>query len=210
MKLILLGPAGSGKGTLASSLSKEYSIPSISTGDLFRETVAGGSELGQKIRRIMERGDLVPDDITVGVLEERLKRGGTSEGFILDGFPRTLEQARALSAITGIDAVLNLVIEDDAIIRRLAGRRICGSCGAVYHTANMRPHSPGICDRCGGELITREDDQPASIRNRLDVYKEKTAPLISYYREAGSLSDIDAAGSPKQVLEIARIALRGG
>jgi len=207
MKLILLGPAGAGKGTLAAYISRKCGIPSISTGDLFRETAAQDTTLARKVRDIMERGDLVPDDITVGMLEERLERGDTGRGFILDGFPRTLQQAEALSAVTDIDAVLNLVISDEAVIRRLAGRRICSKCGAVYHVDNMPPEKPGVCDKCGLRLVTRDDDKPEAIRNRLAVYTEKTKPLVSYYRERGLLVDVDAGGTPEEVFALAQKAL---
>lgn len=208
MKLILLGPAGAGKGTVAAALSQELAIPSISTGDLFRETAASDTKMGKRIKEIMESGELVPDDITVAVLKERLARGDTGRGFILDGFPRTVNQAEALSEIASMDKVLNLVIADEIIIRRLSGRRVCGSCGAVYHVEHIKPKKSGICDRCSGNLITRDDDKPEAVRTRLVVYKEKTEPLIQYYRDLGILADVDASGTPEEVFAAAQDALR--
>jgi adenylate kinase len=207
MKLILLGPAGAGKGTVAAALSRELHIPSISTGDLFRETAASDTERGRRIREIMESGELVPDDITVAMLKDRLGKGDTGRGFILDGFPRTVNQAEALSKIASMDKVLNLVIADEIIIRRLSGRRVCGNCGAVYHAEHIKPKKSGICDRCGGNLITRDDDKPEAVRNRLVVYKEKTAPLIQYYRDLGILADVDASGTPEEVFASAQKSL---
>jgi adenylate kinase len=207
MRLILLGPAGAGKGTLTAELSGDYKIPSISTGDLFRKTAAEDTDLGRNIRAIMEKGDLVPDDITIRMVQKRFKKKDAVNGFILDGFPRTINQAEALAAITGIDKVLNLAISDGQIIRRLTGRRLCPKCGAVYHIEYMKPRESGRCDTCGGVLIRREDDTEEAIINRIKVYKEKTEPLIQYYHKAALLTDIDASGTPQEVLTEAREAL---
>ena len=197
MNLIFLGAPGAGKGTLATLLSKEYGIPQISTGDLFRAAVKEGSELGKQVQGIMQRGELVPDSLTVELVKERLTREDAQKGYILDGFPRTIAQADALAAIQQIDGVINFGISDDLVIRRLSGRRVCRSCGAIYHVENMPPKVEGICDRCGGELYIRDDDMIDSIKNRLKVYKEQTQPLITYYKDKGLLKEIDSSKSPE-------------
>jgi adenylate kinase len=200
MNLIFLGAPGAGKGTLATLLSKDYGIPQISTGDLFRAAVKEGSELGKKVKGIMEKGELVPDSLTVELVEERLAKPDTQQGYILDGFPRTVAQADALAGFQKIDAVINFSISDELVIRRLSGRRVCRSCGAIYHIENMPPKVEGACDRCGGELYIRDDDKIESIKNRLRVYKEQTEPLIAYYREKELLREIDSSTSPEDSL----------
>jgi adenylate kinase len=195
MNLIFLGAPGAGKGTLAGIISKEYAIPQISTGDLFREAVKNGTKLGLKVKGIMERGELVPDELTVALVRERLERPDTARGYIMDGFPRTMPQAQALAGIQRIDGAINFRSDDQVVIRRLSGRRVCRSCGAIYHVDNIPPKVEGICDRCGGELITRDDDRIESIRNRLKVYREQTEPLIQYYRGLGLLQEIDSSRS---------------
>jgi adenylate kinase len=195
MNLIFLGAPGAGKGTLAGIVSKEYAIPQISTGDLFREAVKNGTELGLKVKGIMERGELVPDELTVALVRERLQRPDTARGYILDGFPRTIPQAQALGGIQRIDAAINFRSDDPVVIRRLSGRRICRSCGAIFHVDNIPPKVEGVCDRCGGELIIRDDDRIESIRNRLKVYREQTEPLIRYYSGLGLLEEIDSSRS---------------
>jgi adenylate kinase len=197
MNLIFLGAPGAGKGTLATQLSKEYDIPQISTGDIFRSAVKEGSELGRKVQGIMEKGDLVPDALTIELVKERLTLQDAQNGYVLDGFPRTIAQADALSSFQKIDMVINFKISDDVVIRRLSGRRVCRSCGAIYHVENMPPKAEGKCDTCGGELYTRDDDTIESIKNRLRVYKEQTEPLIEYYRGKGLLRDIDSSTSPE-------------
>jgi adenylate kinase len=200
MNLIFLGAPGAGKGTLASMVSKEYGIPQISTGDLFREAVKQGTELGKKVQGIMEKGELVPDSLTVELVKERLAQPDARKGYILDGFPRIIAQADALASFQNIDAVINFKIIDELVIRRLSGRRVCRSCGAIYHVENMPPRVEGRCDRCGGELYIRDDDKIESIKNRLRVYKEQTEPLIAYYTEKGLLRDIDSSRSPEDSL----------
>jgi adenylate kinase len=200
MNLIFLGAPGAGKGTLATLLSKEYSIPQISTGDLFRAAVKEGSELGKQVQGIMEKGELVPDSLTVELVKERLSKPDAAGGYILDGFPRTIAQADELGEFQKIDAVINFSISDELVIRRLSGRRVCRSCGAIYHIENMPPKVEGTCDRCGGELYIRDDDKIDSIKNRLRVYKEQTEPLIAYYREKGLLREIDSSESPEHSL----------
>ena len=200
MNLIFLGAPGAGKGTLATMLSKAKGIPQISTGDLFRAAVKEGSELGRRVQGIMERGELVPDSLTVELVKERLSKSDARDGYILDGFPRTVAQADALAGFQEIDAVINFSISDDLVIRRLSGRRVCRSCGAIYHIENMPSKVEGICDRCGGELYVRDDDKIESIKNRLRVYKDQTEPLIAYYRNKGVLQEIDSSSSPQDSL----------
>jgi adenylate kinase len=200
MNLIFLGAPGAGKGTLATLLSKEYRIPQISTGDLFRAAVKEGSELGRQVRGIMEKGELVPDSLTVELVKERLSKPDARGGYILDGFPRTVAQADALAEFQKIDAVINFSISDELVIRRLSGRRVCRSCGAIYHIENLPPKVEGTCDRCGGELYIRDDDKIDSIKNRLRVYKEQTEPLIAYYRDRAVLREIDSSKSPQDSL----------
>ena len=200
MNLIFLGAPGAGKGTLATQLSKEYEIPQISTGDIFRSAVKEGSGLGRKVQGIMEKGELVPDALTVELVKERLTLQDAQNGYVLDGFPRTIAQADALATFQKIDMVINFKISDDVVIRRLSGRRVCRSCGAIYHVENMPPKVEGKCDTCGGELYTRDDDTIVSIKNRLRVYKEQTEPLIAYYRDRGLLREIDSSKSPEDSL----------
>jgi adenylate kinase len=201
MNLIFLGAPGAGKGTLATLLSKDYGIPQISTGDLFRAAVKEGSELGKQVQGIMEKGELVPDSLTVELVKERLAKPDAGDGYILDGFPRTIAQADALGEFQKIDAVINFAISDELVIRRLSGRRVCRSCGAIYHVDNMPPKVEGKCDRCGGELYIRDDDKIDSIKNRLRVYQKQTEPLIAYYRDKGRLREIDSSKSPENSLE---------
>jgi len=208
MRLIFLGAPGAGKGTIAAAAGKEHGIPPVSTGDLFREAVKNGTELGRQVKGIMERGELVPDELTVALVRERFRSPDTAAGFILDGFPRTIPQAEALDSFQSIDAVINFLVGDDVVVRRLSGRRVCRNCGAIYHVENMPPRKEGVCDRCGGELYIRDDDRIDSIRNRLRVYREQTAPLVDYYRRRGLLHDIDSAKSVEDTLLQLRPLLR--
>ncbi len=207
MKLIFLGPPGAGKGTLAGFVSKEYGIPQISTGDIFRDAIKRETELGKKVKEIVGKGDLVPDELTVSLVRERLGQPDAAGGFILDGFPRTIPQATALDEFQTMDAVVNFSISDEIVISRLSGREVCKSCGAIYHVKNMPSKVKGVCDKCGGQLYTRPDDTIESITNRLDVYKKQTEPLINYYRKKKLLRDIDSSKSPEDTLVQIRKAL---
>jgi adenylate kinase len=197
MKLIFLGPPGAGKGTLAGMVSKDHGIPQISTGDMFREAIKKESELGKKVKEILGRGDLVPDELTVDLVRERLSQADAAKGYILDGFPRTIPQAEALGGFQVLDAVVNFAIDDELVVRRLSGREVCRNCGAIYHVTNMPSRVKGVCDKCGGPLYTRPDDSLESIRNRLDVYRKQTEPLIEFYRKKNLLKDIDSSKSPE-------------
>jgi adenylate kinase len=202
--LILLGPPGSGKGTQAHMMVERYHIPQISTGDILRAAVKSETPLGIEAKRYMEQGELVPDELVVSIIRDRLKAIDCNGGFILDGFPRTLPQAEALdTTLKGmereIDHVLNIEVERDELIRRLTGRRTCRSCGVMYHIILDPPKSDGLCDKCGGELYQRDDDKQETIRARLQVYEKQTAPLIDYYRERGLLRSIEGVGVIKDI-----------
>jgi len=200
MKLIFLGPPGAGKGTLAGLVSKEIGVPQISTGDIFREAIKRGTELGKKVKEIVGRGDLVPDELTVSLVRERLAEPDAAKGYILDGFPRTIPQAAALEQFQSLDAVVNFTIGDDVVVKRLSGREICKTCGAIYHVTNMPAKVKGVCDACGGPLYTRPDDSIESITNRLGVYKRQTEPLIEFYAAKNLLKNIDSSKSPEDTL----------
>ena len=202
MNFIFLGPPGAGKGTLAKEAAKFYNIPHISTGDIFRENIKNQTELGKKAKAIIDAGGLVSDEITIDLVKDRLSKDDTKNGYILDGFPRTIPQAEALEKFAKIDAAVNFDIEDEAVVDRLGGRVCCKDCGQMYHVKTMPPKVAGKCDKCGGELYTRDDDKPESIQNRLVVYRNSTAPLIDFYRNKNLLVDIDAKPAPEKVLEI--------
>ncbi len=203
MKLIFLGPPGAGKGTIASRLTDIMDIPQISTGDMFRAAIKNQTELGRQVKTILDSGGLVPDEVTVNIVKERLSEDDCSNGFILDGFPRTIPQAEALSVIEKIDAAVNFVVTDELVIKRLTGRRICPKCKEIYHIETLKPKQDGLCDNDGTQLIQREDDSRDSIVHRLDVYKKQTEPLIAFYRSKNLLVDLDAEGGvPKIMKEI--------
>ena len=192
MKIIMLGAPGAGKGTHAKKITEKFGIPAISTGDIFRENIKNGTELGKKAKEYMDAGNLVPDELVCDLVVDRLKQDDCKNGYILDGFPRTIPQAEALTAALAkdddaIDYALEIFIEDQAIIDRMSGRRVCKSCGATYHVVNIPPKTEGVCDECDGELIVRDDDAPETVKKRLDVYHEQTAPLIDYYKKQGIL-----------------------
>ena len=209
MNLVFLGPPGAGKGTVAVKVSADRGIPHISTGDLFRKAIRDQTKLGKKVKSILDSGELVPDDLTVALVQERLDQGDTKNGFILDGFPRTIPQAEALDSITELSMAVNFTVEDQTLVERLSGRRVCVDCGATYHINFSPPREEGVCDKCGGKLYTRKDDQPDAIKNRLEVYYRQTQPLIDYYDSKGIKVDIDGAAAPQHVLEATLGVLTG-
>ena len=207
MNLVFLGPPGAGKGTIAQEAKDFYGIPHISTGDLFRAAIHNETELGKKVKAILAAGDLVPDEVTIEMVKERLAEADAKAGFILDGFPRTIPQAEALAGIVELDHVINFTIEKEQVIRRLSGRRVAKQSGRVYHLIYNPPKVEGICDVSGEPLIQRDDDKEEAIMNRLDVYDAQTAPLIDYYEGTGKLRNIDASGSVSEVFELLKGAL---
>lgn len=212
MKIILMGPPGAGKGTQAEKLVELYQIPHISTGDMFRKAQKDGTELGLKAKSYMEQGQLVPDEVTVGIVKERLAEDDCKNGFLLDGFPRTVQQADALDGILKelgmtLDRVVNIEVDKAFLVDRLTGRRVCRACGATFHVTNKAPKVEGVCDKCGGELYQRNDDKIETVSNRLDVYAAQTAPLIEYYQSKGIMSSIDGSQSMEKVLADIRSAL---
>jgi adenylate kinase len=213
VRLVLVGPPGAGKGTQAQFIASHFAVPKISTGDIFRTNVSDGTELGLEARKYMDAGDLVPDEVTIGMVKERLSHDDTSEGFLLDGFPRTVQQAVVLDDMlgahaVGLDVVLELVVDDEEVVRRLSGRRTCRRCGHVWHLDFDPPATEGVCDRCGGELFQRDDDSEDTIRHRLDVYADQTSPLIGYYGDKGLLRGVDATGPVEDVTDRAINVLR--
>ena len=212
MKIILMGPPGAGKGTQAEKLVELYQIPHISTGDMFRKAQKDGTELGLKAKSYMDQGQLVPDEVTVGIVKERLAEADCKDGFLLDGFPRTVQQADALDGILeelgmALDRVINIEVDKSFLVDRLTGRRVCRTCGATFHVTNKAPKVEGVCDKCGGELYQRNDDTVETVSNRLDVYAAQTAPLIDYYQSKGVMSSIDGSKSMEYVLAAIRVAL---
>lgn len=202
MNIVILGPPGVGKGTYAGFLSKKYNIPKISVGDLFRRAIKDETELGKKIKDYVSSGDLVPDEIVIELVKNRLQGDDCKGGFLLDGYPRTVPQAEAMGKFKKIDAALNFVAPDEVIMSRIGGRRTCSKCGAIYHVKNVPPKVEGICDRCGGRLIQRSDEKPQVIKNRLVVYRKKTKPVVDYLRKQGLLVDIDAHYSIEEMDKI--------
>lgn len=188
MKLILLGAPGAGKGTQAEIICREKNIPTISTGNILREALKNGTEMGLKAKSYMESGQLVPDDILIGIIKDRIKEADCKNGFILDGFPRTIPQAEALDAMgAGIDAVLDIEVPDEDIVTRMSGRRVCEKCGSSYHVLYKQPKEEGKCDNCGGTLVQRKDDHPDTVKERLEVYHSQTEPLKEFYSKQGKL-----------------------
>ena len=205
MRMILLGPPGSGKGTIAKEISEKYELPHISTGDIFRSNIKEETVLGKEAKSYMDRGDLVPDELTIRLVEDRLQHEDAQKGFILDGFPRTTEQAKALDTILDrkqetLDLALNVYVPQDLILKRLSGRRVCSSCGETYNVYYKPTVKEGICDLCQGEVIQRADDQEETIMNRLNTYEEKTAPLIQFYEESDKVRSVDNSGALEETL----------
>jgi adenylate kinase len=213
MRVVLVGPPGAGKGTQAQFVAAHLVVPQVSTGEIFRANVSQGTPLGKQAKEFMDAGDLVPDEVTVAMVQDRLGETDALRGFLLDGFPRTVPQAIQLDEILveltfRLDVVLELVVDDGEVIRRLSGRRTCRTCGHIWHVDFDPPSRDGVCDNCAGELFQRDDDQPETIRHRLDVYYDQTAPLIGFYAERGILVGIDAMGPVDDVTERASAALR--
>lgn len=204
MKIIMLGAPGAGKGTQAQMIADKYEIPHISTGDIFRENVKNGTELGMEAKKYMDQGALVPDELTVKILLDRVAKDDCKNGYVLDGFPRTIPQAEVLDNALNeidekIDFAINVDVPDENIIRRMSGRRACLSCGATYHIEHVPPKKEGICDRCGKELVLRDDDKEETVKNRLDVYHKQTQPLIDFYTKKGVLKTVDGTVDMKDV-----------
>jgi adenylate kinase len=200
MKLIFLGPPGAGKGTLAAKAVDILGLPHISTGAIFRSAIAAQSPLGLKVKAIIDAGKLVDDDTTIELVKERLAQADAQKGYILDGFPRTIPQAEALARFSSVDKVVNFDIPDSGVLERLGGRRVCRKCGHNFHMIFDKPTKEGVCDHCGGEVYTRDDDRPEAIQKRLEVYRAQTAPLIDFYRQKGLLLDVDARPAVDEVV----------
>jgi adenylate kinase len=213
VRAVLVGPPGAGKGTQAQFIASHLAIPKISTGDIFRSNVSTGTALGRRAKDYMDRGDLVPDEVTIAMVTSRLQEDDAQAGFLLDGFPRTVPQAETLKKLlsdwdTRLDIVLELVVDDDEVVRRLSGRRTCRRCGRVWHATFDPPSRRDRCDDCDGQLFQRDDDREETIRHRLDVYAQQTQPLIAFYADEGTLLGIDATGPVEEVTDRALAALR--
>lgn len=213
MKIIMLGAPGAGKGTQAKMIAEKYSIPHISTGDIFRYNIKNGTELGKEAKKYMDQGLLVPDELTVKILLDRVAQDDCKNGYVLDGFPRTIPQAEVLEeALTKlgdkIDYAINVEVPDENIVKRMGGRRACVNCGATYHIEHVPPKKEGICDNCGSELILRDDDKPETVKNRLSVYHKQTQPLIDFYNGKGVLRTVDGTVDMKDVFD-AIVAILG-
>ena len=217
MRKIFLGPPGSGKGTYSKRISPILGIPHISTGDLFREHIKNQTEIGKQVKELLDAGHFAPDELTIKIVEERINQEDCKKGFILDGFPRTIFQAEALQEIIPIDVVTNLIIPEDILVEKICSRRICKNCGEIYNIADinrngillppMNPKEDGICDKCGKELMQRDDDNKQTVLERLEVYKNETQPLIDFYREKNLLKDIEITGPPEVMVPIILKAL---
>ncbi len=199
MRLMFVGPPGAGKGTQAVRIAERYHIPHISTGDMLREQIKSGTELGKQAKSYIDAGELVPDEVIIDMVQERVTRPDAANGFLLDGFPRTRQQAEALATFAELDAVININVPDNKLIHRICGRRVCTDCGATYHESMLE--NPKICPKCGGKLYVRDDDKEETVKQRLTVYKEKTQPLIEYYTSLGILHDVVGSGGIDTITE---------
>lgn len=212
MKIIMLGAPGAGKGTQAKMIADEYGIPHVSTGDIFRANIKNGTQLGMEAKQYMDKGLLVPDELTVKILLDRVAQDDCKDGYVLDGFPRTIPQAEVLDKALDelgekVDYAINVDVPDENIVRRMGGRRACLSCGATYHIEHVPPKAEGICDVCGQELVLRDDDKPETVQNRLNVYHEQTQPLIDFYRAKGVLKTVDGTQDMKDVFAAVKAIL---
>ena len=212
MKLIIMGPPGAGKGTQAALIKAEYQIPHISTGDMFREAIKNETPLGMEAKSYMDKGQLVPDSVTIGLVKERLAKPDCQEGFLLDGFPRTIPQAEALNEILKeldikLDAVVNIDVDDSVLIDRIVGRRVCPICKAGYHVKYLQPKVEGVCDECGGQLVQRKDDTEETVKNRLEVYANQTKPLLEFYESYGLVKSIDGIGEIDVIFNNIKLSL---
>jgi len=213
MRLLLVGPPGAGKGTQAVHLAEHFAIPHISTGDIFRANIKGSTELGLLAKSYMDKGELVPDSVTNDMVADRLTKDDTKNGFLLDGYPRNIDQAKYIDGVLKergipLQFVLEFQLDNSEIVKRLSGRRVCKSCGAIFHIIFEKPKTEGICDKCGGELYQRDDDKESVIQNRLDIYDAQTAPIINYYKNLGLLKTISAAGEVSAISATAIAALK--
>ncbi len=210
MKLILLGAPGAGKGTQAEIISEKYNIPTISTGNIIRAALKNGTEMGLKAKSYIDAGNLVPDDVVIGIVKERLSEDDCQNGFILDGFPRTIPQAKALDDMgIAIDAALSIEVADEEIVKRMSGRRVCEKCGASYHTEYKKPKTEGCCNFCDGKLVIRKDDEPETVKNRLNVYHSETEPLKDYYKSCGKLLIVEGQEELADTTRLVLAALEG-
>lgn len=206
MKIVMLGAPGAGKGTQAKKIAGKYGIPHVSTGDIFRANIKNGTKLGMQAKAYMDAGNLVPDEITIGMLLDRIHQEDCEKGYVLDGFPRTIPQAESLTAALkergeSIDYAIDVDVPDENIIRRMSGRRACLSCGATYHIVYNASKKEGVCDQCGEPLVLRDDDKPETVQNRLNVYHRQTQPLIDYYKKEGVLAQVDGTQDMEQVFQ---------